>query len=159
MDKGTEMNLTSGSSNVEKVEKKTSLLEKKSNFRSQYSYGINEICQDLHLIFFIDERVKQFEKVTEAHPNKVPVILERAPSAEVPDIDKNKYLLPRDFTVANFLEVIRKRTNLSKEQALFVYVDGTVPASNAIFGSIYDQHKDKDGFLYVVYTGESSFGL
>lgn len=50
MDKGTEMNLTSGSSNVEKVEKKTSLLEKKSNFRSQYSYGIKDIRQNLYLI-------------------------------------------------------------------------------------------------------------
>lgn len=108
--------------------------------------------------FKIEERVKQFEKVTQAHPNKVPVILERAPSAEVPDIDKNKYLLPRDFTVANFLDVIRKRTNLTREQALFVYVDGVVPASNAMFGAIYEMHKDKDGFLYVVYTGESSFG-
>ena len=109
-------------------------------------------------MLFLEERVKQFEKVTQAHPNKVPVILERAPSAEVPDIDKNKYLLPRDFTVANFLDVIRKRTNLTREQALFVYVDGVVPASNAMFGAIYEMHKDKDGFLYVVYTGESSFG-
>lgn len=102
--------------------------------------------------------MKQYEKVMEAHPNKVPVILEKASGSTVPDIDKNKYLLPRDFTVANFLDVIRKRTNLNKEQALFVYVDGTVPASNAMFGTIYEGHKDKDGFLYVVYTGENSFG-
>lgn len=86
------------------------------------------------------------------------MVLERAPSAEVPDIDRNKFLLPRDFTIANFLEVIRKHTKLTREQALFVYVDGTVPASNALIGAIYDRHKDKDGFLYVVYTGESSFG-
>lgn len=40
MDKGTEMNLTGGNVNVEKVvEKKASLLDKKSNFRSQYSFG------------------------------------------------------------------------------------------------------------------------
>lgn len=102
--------------------------------------------------------MKQFEKVMEIHPSKIPVILERAPNAQVPDIDRYKFLLPRDFTVANFLDVIRKRINLSKEQALFVYVEGTVPASNAMFSTIYDQYKDKDGFLYVVYTGESSFG-
>ena len=102
--------------------------------------------------------MKQFEKVTQTHPDKVPVILERAPSAEVPDVDKNKYLLPKEYTVSDFLGVIRKRTNLTKEQALFVYVDGIIPASNAMFGTIYEQHKDKDGFLYVVYTGESSFG-
>lgn len=106
----------------------------------------------------VDERVKQFQKVMETHPNKIPVILEKASTAEVPDVDRNKYLLPREFTVANFLDVIRKRTNLGKEQAIFIYVNGTVPASNAMFGSIYEQHKDSDGFLYIVYTGESSFG-
>lgn len=111
----------------------------------------NKVC--------LEERVKQFQKVMETHPNKIPVILEKAPTAEVPDVDRNKYLLPREFTVANFLDVIRKRTNLGKEQAIFIYVNGTVPASNAMFGSIYEQHKDADGFLYVVYTGESSFGL
>ncbi len=132
--------------------------DRRSNFRAQYTFGICLYRRMSIYHFWLEERVKQFEKVTQAHPNKVPVILERAPSAEVPDIDKNKYLLPRDFTVANFLEVIRKRTNLTREQALFVYVDGTVPASNAMFGSIYEHHKDKDGFLYVVYTGESSFG-
>lgn len=105
-----------------------------------------------------EERVKQFQKVMETHPNKIPVILEKANTAEVPDVDRNKYLLPREFTVANFLDVIRKRTNLGKEQAIFIYVNGTVPASNAMFGSIYEQHKDPDGFLYIVYTGESSFG-
>lgn len=96
----------------------------------------------------------------EAHPNKIPVILEKVNThnGQIPDIDKNKFLLPRDFTIANFLDVIRKRTNLNKEQALFVYVNGTVPASNAMFGTIYELHKDKDGFLYVVYTGENSFG-
>lgn len=113
-----------------------------------------------YLFLFLEERVKQFEKVMEAHPNKIPVILEKVNthSGQIPDIDKNKFLLPRDFTIANFLDVIRKRTNLNKEQALFVYVNGTVPASNAMFGTIYELHKDKDGFLYVVYTGENSFG-
>lgn len=111
-----------------------------------------------YVVVDVEERRKQFEKVMETHPTKIPVILERAPTAELPDFDRNKYLLPREYTVANFLDVIRKRTNLSKEQALFVYIDGTVPASNAMFGTIYDQHKDSDGFLYVVYTGESSFG-
>lgn len=94
----------------------------------------------------------------ENYPNKVPVILEKAPTAEVPDVDKNKFLLPREFTVANFLDQIRKRSNIGKEQAIFIYVNGTVPASTAMFGGIYEQYKDADGFLYVVYTGESSFG-
>ena len=100
----------------------------------------------------------QFKKVTESHPNKVPVIVERAPSSAVPNIDKNKYLVPGDLTVAQFLALIRKRSKLSNDQALFIYVNGTLPATSALFSTIYGEHRDEDGFLYVVYTGESSFG-
>lgn len=115
----------------------------------------------------LQDRLEQFKKVTEAHPNKIPVIVERAPQAAssrrspastLPDIDKNKYLVPGDLTVAQFLCLIRKRIKLSNDQALFIYVNGTLPATSAMFSSIYADHKDEDGFLYVVYTGESSFG-
>jgi len=106
----------------------------------------------------LDVRVEQFNKVTEAHPNKIPIIVERAASAQVPEIDKNKYLVPGDLTVAQFLGLIRKRVKLTNDKALFIYVNGTLPATSAMFSTIYAEHKDEDGFLYVVYTGESSFG-
>jgi GABA(A) receptor-associated protein len=54
--------------------------------------------------------------------------------------------------------LIRKRIKLANDQALFIYIRGQLPASSAVFSSIYEEHKDEDGFLYVVYTGESSFG-
>lgn len=50
MDKGTETNLA-GNGSAEKMEKKTSILEKKSNFRSQYSYGIFPLIRFQLLIF------------------------------------------------------------------------------------------------------------
>ena len=30
--------------------------------------------------------------------------------------------------------------------------------SSATMGSIYDEHKDEDGFLYIAYSGENTFG-
>ncbi len=86
------------------------------------------------------------------------MIVEKGPSADVPDIDKSKYLVPGDLSVAQFLCLIRKRIKLTNDQALFIYVNGTLPASSALFSSIYEEHKAEDGFLYVIYTGESSFG-
>ena len=29
---------------------------------------------------------------------------------------------------------------------------------SATMGSIYDEHKDEDGFLYIAYSGENTFG-
>jgi GABA(A) receptor-associated protein len=102
--------------------------------------------------------VEQYKRVTEAHPNKIPVIVERAPSSQLPEIDRCKYLVPGDLTVAQFGNLIRKRIKLGNEQALIIYINGTLQAASAMFSSIYEEHKDQDGFLYVVYTGESSFG-
>ena len=110
------------------------------------------------MFVFLEDRVEQYKRVTESYPNRIPVIVERAPSADVPVIDKCKYLVPGDLTVAQFLCLIRKRIKLANDQALFIYVNGTLPATSAMLGTIYEEHKDEDGFLYVVYTGESSFG-
>lgn len=86
--------------------------------------------------------------------------MERSPSSagNIPAIDRNKYLVPGDLSVADFLYLIRKRIKLGTEQALFIYVNGSLPPTSAAFSSVYAEHADEDGFLYVLYTGESSFG-
>ena len=40
---------------------------------------------------------------------------------------------------------------------MFVYLLG-VSFHSASMGSIYAEHKDEDGFLYVAYSGENTFG-
>ena len=32
------------------------------------------------------------------------------------------------------------------------------PAAAALMSSIYEDHKDEDGFLYIQYSGENTFG-
>jgi GABA(A) receptor-associated protein len=33
-----------------------------------------------------------------------------------------------------------------------------MPATSQLLSLIYQEHSDKDGFLYITYTGESTFG-
>jgi GABA(A) receptor-associated protein len=73
-------------------------------------------------------------------------------------IDKIKYLVPKDLTVGQFLYVIRKRMRLSSEKALFVFVNNTMPPTTQMVGDIYNRHKDSDGFLYLYYSYENTFG-
>jgi GABA(A) receptor-associated protein len=54
--------------------------------------------------------------------------------------------------------VIRKRLALSPDVALFVFVGNILPPSSALVREVYAQHADADGFLYVKYSGESTFG-
>lgn len=74
------------------------------------------------------------------------------------DIDKKKYLVPADLTCGQFLYVIRKRLKLEPEKAIFLFVDGKIPATTAFLNTIYEEHKDPDGFLYMSYSDENVFG-
>ena len=79
-------------------------------------------------------------------------------NASVPTLDKAKYLVPMDLTVGQFMFVLRKRMKLSPEQAIFLFINGTIPSSNSLVHELYQQHKDVDGFLYLGYSGENTFG-
>merc|ERR1711991_1086764 len=94
----------------------------------------------------------------EKYPDRIPVIVEKANGGDIPDIDKKKYLVPADLTVGQFVYVIRKRIKLSPEKAIFIFVDEVLPPTAALMSSIYEEHKDEDGFLYITYSGENTFG-
>ena len=87
------------------------------------------------------------------------VIVEKAEKSDIPDLDKKKYLVPADLTVGQFVYVIRKRIKLSAEKAIFIFVNNVLPPTAALMSSIYDEHKDEDGFLYIAYSGENTFGF
>lgn len=102
--------------------------------------------------------------------------------SDIATIDKKKYLVPADLTVGQFVYVIRKRIKLSPEKAIFIFVDEVLPPTAALMSSIYEEHKDEDGyvarrprtfcgrpqfhrlthvarrFLYITYSGENTFG-
>lgn len=102
-------------------------------------------------------RKHEATRIIAKYPDRVPIICERA-NNKIPKIDKRKYLVPRDLTVGQFLYVIRKRIKLNPEQAIFCFINNQLPPTSALIGVIYEKHKDKDLFLYIKYSGESTFG-
>ena len=74
------------------------------------------------------------------------------------DIDKKKYLVPQDLTVGQFVYIIRKRIKLSPEKAIYLFINNILPPTAALMSSIYEDQKDEDGFLYITYSGENTFG-
>lgn len=107
----------------------------------------------------LDQRQIESQRIREKYPERVPVICERnEKSSTVVDIDKKKYLVPSDLTVGQFMFVIRKRLKLPPEQAIFLFVNGTIPPTGFLMNQIYDEHRDPDGFLYITYSGENTFG-
>ena len=87
----------------------------------------------------------------------MPIICQRI-NNEVPQIDRTKYLCPRDLSMANFMLVIRKRLHLSPEKALYLFVGKKIVPCSQLLGTVYEEEKDNDGFLYINYAGETTFG-
>jgi GABA(A) receptor-associated protein len=81
------------------------------------------------------------------YSDRIPVICEKVEKSDIATIDKKKYLVPADLTVGQFVYVIRKRIKLSPEKAIFIFVDEVLPPTAALMSSIYEEHKDEDGYV------------
>ena len=111
--------------------------------------------------FSFNKRVEESSRIIQKYPERIPVIVEKAKShaSDIADIDRNKFLVPNDLSMANFMYIIRKRLKLSPEKSIFLFVnDTTMVPTSTLMSNIYTENKDEDGFLYIRYASESTFG-
>ena len=62
------------------------------------------------------------------------------------------------MTISQFLFVLRRRIELDQTEALFLFVDKSLPPTTSLLGALYEEKKNNDGFLYLSYCNESTFG-
>lgn len=91
------------------------------------------------------------------NPGAVPFVVDRS-DLSAPTLKHNKFLVPRDLTMAQFYVQIRKGMVILEHQAMFYFVGKAMPTSTEMIGAFYEKHKSDDGFLYMVYTLENTFG-
>lgn len=106
------------------------------------------------------ERVKKSQFILEKYPDRVPLIVQPSVSdRDAYPIDKSKYITPRELTLLQLQQIIRKRIHFPAEKALFMFINNRIYPITSMIGTIYDANKDADGFLYVSYCQESTFGV
>jgi len=115
-----------------------------------------------NLIFFekfkrkdILQRHKNSHEILEKYPDRIPVIIDTTSTI---DIYNNKYIVPKDLTLSQFIYTLRKRIEIEPHQAIFILIDNKLMNVNKKLIDIYEQYKDADGFLYVVFSLENTFG-
>ena len=101
-----------------------------------------------------NKRKQMSEKIIKQYPDKIPIICEKDPRSKLKDIEKTKYLMPKDLTVSQFHLIIRNKIELNQEESLFLLVDGKISlVGETRLGDIYEKYANKeDGFLYIVYA-------
>lgn len=111
-------------------------------------------------IHSFETRATESSRIREKFPGRIPIIVERSPRADktMEAIDKNKFLVPADLTLGQFVYVIRKRMNLPSDKALFVFVGNSLPTTGSLIRELFHSYRNDDGFLYMEYCGESTFG-
>jgi len=100
-----------------------------------------------------EKRKSEADKIRSKYPDRIPVICEKAKKSDIVDIDKKKldalllfyelrlmfcmisyrYLVPADLTVGQFVYVIRKRIKLTPENAIFIFVNNTLPPTGIFY--------------------------
>lgn len=122
-----------------------------------------------------DKRKLISTKILKKYPDRIPIIVE--PCREIdPKIKRRKFLVPSDVTMGFLIFEIRKyMDSLNSDSGITFYVHNRtvsrytnffrsteldislVPISR-IVSVIYNEYKDEDGFLYLVYAKENIFG-
>jgi len=103
-------------------------------------------------------RKSESYKIIQKYSKRIPIIIEKNTGCLLNDIDKKKYLVPDDLTMNQFMYIIRKRVKVSNSQSIFFLINNKMCPSNTAMRTIYDDNKDEDGFLYIIYTSENTFG-
>jgi len=124
----------------------------------------------------LNEKKEFVLKLKNKYPDRVPVIIEKS---EHITLKNYKYLLPKDIPISVFLSIIRTKMNITKNQAIFTFVNSAKQSYNSAKQSynsakqsynyilvpmnetietIYTIHKSEDNFLYVKFGIENTFG-
>lgn len=108
-------------------------------------------------IYSYDDRLLESTKIKAKYPDRVPIICEQHHKTTL-TLDKQKYLVPITLTVGQFSYIIRKRLKVTPEQAIFLMIDKMYPSIQTEIGNLYNEYKDDDGFLYITFHNENTFG-
>ena len=106
-----------------------------------------------------DERKLKASLILNKHPDRIPVVVECSEALQaIHPLKKNKFIVPYELTLAQFMFVIRKHMKLEPEYAIFVFINNRLHPTPSFMGVIYAQEKEEDGFMYLDVFQESTFG-
>jgi GABA(A) receptor-associated protein len=110
----------------------------------------------------LEQRLEEYQRVINKYADRIPVIIEQFPNFYEKcffSLEKNKYLIPIDFTIGQFMFLIRKQMKVDSLYVIYLLINDTIPSVSSSFGNLHKQYLDaEDGFLYIVMKNELTLG-
>jgi len=112
-----------------------------------------------------EKLAREAKRMRAKYPDRIPVICEKAPYSDLPNISRNKFVVPAGMLCGEFKYIVHKqvtqasRRGVAMDQTIYIFVNDIVPKTGATMAELYEQHKAEDGFLYVRFTAENTLGL
>ncbi len=108
-----------------------------------------------------EERKSHSLLLANKFPDKIPIIIQRSKKDRLlKDLDKVKYLVPYNITILDCINILRRRLLLTHNTAIFLFASShnvLLSPSQSIY-ELYNKYKDNDGFIYIEYSAENTFG-
>ena len=103
--------------------------------------------------FTLKERKERSKELQETYPNRKGVIV-------YDPITKNcKFLLLDDHTISILLIKAKERLDINKLESIILFTeDKNILCATSTILSVYNQHKNEDGYLYLELKKENTFG-
>jgi len=107
----------------------------------------------------IEKRKLYSQMLINRHTDRIPVIIENTNCVK---LENYKYLLPKSIKFSDFYNIVKTKIKLDRKQAIFMFVKNEndyvlIPLSETI-EFIYNTYKNEDGFLYIKFGIENTFG-
>ncbi|XP_017781277.1 PREDICTED: microtubule-associated proteins 1A/1B light chain 3C-like isoform X1 [Nicrophorus vespilloides] len=108
----------------------------------------------------LEIRKEEVMAIRNRFPTKIPIIVNKfVKETNLPTLDKTKFLVPQEITMAQFLTIIRNRMSINQTQSLYLLVNNRSMISlTSTLSEIYGEFQGEDGFLYITYASQEVFG-
>jgi len=113
--------------------------------------------------FSREHRQKESQKLKDKHEGHFPIFVYKQPNSDAPETKKNKFLVAGDRQMGAFINIVKKQHFVKTDEdhsikAMFFFVKNTIVNPGRTVGELYEDYKDEDGFLYIEYSTENTFG-
>ncbi len=100
-----------------------------------------------------EEKLELGRSLLLQHPDRLPVIIKSPIKLRI-----CKFLCPKEIPIYKLIIEIRERNILAQNESLHVFAKNTLLLPTMMLGLVHEKYKSDDGFLYLNFAKENSFG-